>query len=182
MGKNKSLPGELGLWIFLLGDLMLFGLYFVLFVYDRGMDRQSFYLGQAALDGGIGLLNTVLLLTGSWAVVMGTRVERDARRAAHYLAAAALSGLIFLVLKTLEYTHLVDAGRYLTESRFFVWYFFLTGYHAVHVMAGSLFLVVLAVRLYKNSVPGERLMEAGGCYWHLVDLLWIGIFTIAYLL
>jgi nitric oxide reductase NorE protein len=179
--RNRRLPGELGLWIFILSDVMLFGLYLVLFTYDLSVDRESFYSSQIKLNQNIGLLNTLLLLTGSWAVVMGTRVENNPVRAANYLTGAAVTGVVFLALKTLEYSHLIGAGSYLTENRFFVWYFFLTGYHALHVLSGSIFLQYVAVSLRRQESPGETLLESAGCYWHLVDLLWIAIFTIAYL-
>ncbi len=178
----RKLPGSIGLWIFILSDLMLFGLYFSLFAYDRSADSVSFYQGQASLNNSIGLVNTLLLLTGSWAVVMGTRVERHNRRAANYLSFAAASGMIFLLFKAIEYSHLFSAGHHLTESHFFIWYFFLTGYHAIHVLAGSFFLQFIARKLRREETVAEELSESAGCYWHLVDLLWIGIFSLAYLL
>lgn len=179
---QRRLPGEMGLWIFILSDLMLFGLYFALFSYDLTVDPESFYHGQASLDRNIGLFNTLLLLTGSWAVAMGTRVEQDPSRAANYLSAAALTGAIFLGMKAIEYSHLIGGGHYLTESRFFIWYFFLSGYHAIHVVAGSIFLQYVSGRMRRRQPSSEALVESAGCYWHLVDLLWIGIFTIAYLI
>lgn len=181
-GAKRHLPGELGLWIFIFSDLMLFGLYFVLFSYDLALDPETFYQSQAALDRNIGLVNTLLLLTGSWAVAMGTRVEHNSPLSASYLSAAALTGIIFLVMKAIEYSHLIGGGHYLTESRFFIWYFFLTGYHAIHVLAGSIFLQFVSSRMRRRESANETLVESAGCYWHLVDLLWIGIFSVAYLL
>lgn len=190
----KKLPGEMGLWIFILSDLMLFGLYFVLFAYDLRTDPDAFYASQSHLNRTLGLINTLLLLTGSWAVVMGTRVEPSALKARKYLLAGALTGIAFLILKAVEYNHLFSAGISLTDSRFFTWYFFLTAYHGIHVAAGVVFLLYLATRMTPtqrlidelrdepSEKPSEELTEAAGCYWHLVDLLWIGIFTIAYLI
>lgn len=178
----KRLPGEVGLWVFIVTDLSLFCLYFALLAYDRSVDPEAFYAGQAQLDRSIGLVNTLLLLTGSWAVAMGTRVVREPQRAAAFLSRAAVTGILFLLLKTVEYSHLVGAGNSLTDSRYFTWYFFLTGYHALHVLVGIVLLYFVAARFRSREPVSEALTEAAGCYWHLVDLLWIGIFTLAYLI
>ena len=178
----RRLPGEMGLWIFILSDLALFGLYFALFAFDIRTDPDTFYASQIHLDRTLGLINTLLLLTGSWAVVMGTRVEPTTAKARKYLIGAALTGIAFLVLKAVEYSHILGAGISLTDSRFFTWYFFLTAYHGIHVAAGVVFLFYVAGRMKQPRPLKEELTEAAGCYWHLVDLLWIGIFTIAYLL
>jgi len=177
----RQLPGEVGLWLFILSDLLLFALFFVLFSHDLATDPESFQEVQGTLSRSIGLFNTLLLLTGSWAVAMGTRVERNPARSAGYLSAAALSGVLFLILKAVEYGHLFSAGYSLTDSSFFTWYFFLSGYHALHVVAGIVILQVVVSQYRRRKAVTEELVEAAGCYWHLVDLLWIGIFSIVYL-
>ena len=175
----RQLPGGVGLWIFVLSDLLLFGVFFALFAHDLAADRNVYAQGRATLDSGIGLINTLLLLSGSWAVAMGTRVVA-AHRTARYLVLAAVSGLLFLLFKSIEYMHLIAAGHHLTENGFYTWYFVLTGYHALHVLAGIALLSVAACGLRKHMLALDFL-EAAGCYWHLVDLLWIGIFSIVYL-
>lgn len=180
--STRQLPGEVGLWLFILSDLLLFALYFVLFSYDLATDPESFQEGQGTLNRSIGLINTLLLLTGSWAVAMGTRVERNSTRSGYYLWAATLSGVLFLILKAVEYGHLFGMGYSLIDSRFFTWYFFLSGYHALHVVAGIIILQVVVSRYRHHKAVTDELVEAAGCYWHLVDLLWIGIFSIVYLI
>lgn len=110
------------------------------------------------------------------------QVTPNGRQVSHWLTGAALSGGLFLALKMLEYKHLLSAGHAITENAFFTWYFFLTAYHALHVAVGIVLLAVVADRFRQGAVPGHRLIEAAGCYWHLVDLLWIGIFLILYLI
>ena len=179
---TRRLPGEVGLWIFIFSDLLLFALYFGLCVFDRAVDPVGFREAQGALNTTIALFNTLVLLSGSWAVFMATRVTADKARAATYVVGAALCGVLFLILKVYEYAHLIGAGRHFIEGRFFTWYFFLTGYHALHVMAGIVLLWVLSSRYRGQTEPSEKLVEGVGCYWHLVDLLWIGIFLVLYLL
>jgi nitric oxide reductase NorE protein len=179
---GRSLPGEVGLWVFIFFDLGLFGLFFALAAADLGGAPAVFAAGKGALDLTIGAVNTLVLLTGSWAAAMATRVAVGGREVSRWLTAAALSGVLFLVLKVLEYSHLLGAGHAITESAFYTWYFILTGYHALHVALGIVLLAVVAARYREEAAPGQRLVEAAGCYWHLVDLLWIGIFLILYLI
>lgn len=179
---GRSLPGEVGLWVFILFDLGLFGLFFALAAADLGGAPGVFATGKGALDLTIGAVNTLVLLTGSWAAAMGTRVAHGGRPASRWLAGAALSGVLFLALKVVEYDHLIGAGHAITESAFYTWYFVLTGYHALHVALGVVLLAVVAGRYREGPAPDHRLVEGAGCYWHLVDLLWIGIFLILYLI
>lgn len=180
--QNRSLPGELGLWLFIFADLGLFALYFALAAWDMRADAAIFQQGKAGLNLTLGMVNTVVLLTGSWAVAMGTRVVSDGRQAARYLQLAALTGVIFLGVKFFEYHHLVSQGHTVGDDAFHTWYFFLTGFHAFHVIAAVVFLLIVAARFRGENQPGHVLVEGAGCYWHLVDLLWIGIFLMLYLL
>lgn len=180
--QSRPLPGELGLWVFIFSDLGLFALYFALTAWDMRMDSATFQQGRDGLNLTLGMVNTVVLLTGSWAVAMGTRVVSGGRQAARYLQLAALTGIVFLGVKFFEYDHLVSRGHTIGQDAFHTWYFFLTGFHAFHVIAAVAFLLVVAARYRGEDQPGHVLTEAAGCYWHLVDLLWIGIFLMLYLL
>lgn len=181
-GHPKTLPGEVGLWVFIIADLLLFTLYFVLALIDRMHAPDVFRQGRSAISLDLGTVNTLVLLTGSWAVMMGTRVTRDHLRASRYLALAALAGIIFLLVKSFEWYELLRAGHAIDTNAFYTWYFFLTGFHALHVMAATVFLAAIAARLNRGETVGPVLAEAAGCYWHLVDLLWIGIFLVLYLI
>ncbi len=178
----RGLPGETGLWVFIFFDLMTFALFFTLAAIDLHGAPAVFAAGKASLDLTIGAVNTLVLLTGSWAVAMGTRVAVDGRKVSHWLTGAALSGALFLALKALEYLDILGGGHAFTENPFYTWYFFLTAYHALHVTVGIVLLAVVASRYRQGQTPDHRLVEAAGCYWHLVDLLWIGIFLILYLI
>jgi nitric oxide reductase NorE protein len=180
--RHRALPGELGLWIFIFSDLLLFALYFALVTWDRGSAPDVFRQGKAELNLTIGMLNTIVLLTGSWAVAMGTRVGEGSRDAARYVYLAAATGVFFLLLKVVEWQHHLAAGHSFGENAFYTWYFFLTGFHAFHVIGAVLFLTVLAGRFRRGVPTSHALTESAGCYWHLVDLLWIGILLVLYLL
>jgi nitric oxide reductase NorE protein len=179
---TRALPGEVGLWCFIFTDLVLFALYFALAAWDRGSAVDAFHAGKAELNLTIGMLNTIVLLTGSWAVVMGTRVEAAGQRAASYVYLAAFTGVLFLLLKAVEWHHHLGLGHHISENSFYMWCFFLTGFHALHVIGAVVFLCVIAARLRRAQPSSHTLIEAAGCYWHLVDLLWIGIFLVLYLL
>ncbi|HEX4375699.1 MAG TPA: cytochrome c oxidase subunit 3 [Steroidobacteraceae bacterium] len=178
----RQLPGETGIWVFILTDLLLFGLYFVLAQCDHVRAPWAFQAGKAELSIALGTANTLLLLAGSWAVAMGTRVVQDARQAGRCLGLAAFSGVLFLALKAFEWHRHLSQGHRIDENPFQTWYFFLTGFHALHVIGATLWLAALARRLTAGRASSTVVMEAAGCYWHLVDLLWIGIFLVIYVL
>lgn len=181
---TRRLPGELGLWLFIISDLFIFGLYFVAYAYDFNHNQALFVAGQSTLLRSIGLINTLLLLTGSWSVALGVNAMGvHARRASLCFAGGALSGAMFLCLKWVDYAHLIGAAHTLIENRFYQWYFILTAFHALHVLIGVLLLAALADRVRKGPPSAtRRLGEMIGCYWHMVDLIWIAIFALVYLL
>jgi nitric oxide reductase NorE protein len=178
----RTLPGETGLWVFIFTELALFSLYFTLAAWDKASAPELFRHGKSEFGLTLGMINTLILLTGSWAVGMGTRVVAEPPRAARYVCLAALTGVIFLLLKVIEWHHQLQAGHSITENVYYTWYFFLTGFHALHVLGAVIFLGVVARRLRRAQPSSPALVESAGCYWHLVDLLWIGIFVVLYLL
>ena len=178
---HRVVPGEPGLWVFVFADLLLFGLMFTLAMVDRAGAPALFAAGQAELDPWLGMANTLVLLTGSWAVAMGTRVVTEPRRSAAFLQLAAGTGLIFLAFKAFEWSQHIAAGWAIGTDPFQSWYFALTGFHALHVIVAVALLQFVAARQRRGVATGPRLTEAAGCYWHLVDLLWVGIFVVLYL-
>ena len=178
----RILPGETGLWIFIFTELALFALFFSLAAWNKAGAPEAFRQGRSQFSLTMGMINTLVLLTGSWAVAMGTRVVADPRRAARLVYVAALTGVIFLLLKFVEWNHHLQAGHSITKNIYYTWYFFLTGFHALHVIGAVIFLGVIAGRSRRAQPSSHALIEAAGCYWHLVDLLWVGIFVVLYLL
>lgn len=178
----QQCPEETGIWVFITIDLVLFAVYFLLAAHDIAHLQPA--KGEAAhsLSQAAGVLNTVILLTGSWAVAMGSRASASTSEAARYFAAATATGLAFLLVKAFEYGDHIAAGDTITSSVFFTWYYVLTGLHAIHLVVGTALLAFIS-RRFRSSERVSGNLQSGACYyWHLIDLLWIGIFTVIYLL
>ncbi len=179
------IPGEAGVWILILGEMSFFSALFVAFLHYRAMDVAGFTASQAHLSKAIGLTNTLLLLTSSLFVALAVRAVAQGRTALapRLFAAGVVCAIGFVLLKGGEYYELLSHGIAVNSNVFYGFYFALTALHLVHVLIGSALLIVLALvsrrRLAKPS--HFALVESGGCFWHMVDLLWIIIFPLLYL-
>ena len=184
--REKHIPGEAGIWVFVLGDMFIFGLFFVTFAYYRGLDIELFQQSQLKLTQNWGALNTVLLLTSSWFVVVGMSAIRQGYRsmAGKCLSLAWLCGLGFSIVKFFEYGEKINDGITLATNDFFMYYYIFTGIHFLHLIIGMGVLAYMILRLRGNKVlSGDlALFESGATYWHMVDLLWIILFSILYLI
>lgn len=193
--KARHLPGEEGIWLFILGDMMVFALFFLTFVYYRGADTALYVDAQRALNERFGLINTLFLLSSSWCVAMAIRTARRAvqrkgavqgraERATALLGLAILFGVAFVVLKIVEYREKFAAGITVLTNEFFMFYFMFTGIHLVHVLIGIGVLTYLLVLSRKPAIDAGdiRTFENGAAFWHLVDLLWVILFALLYLM
>ena len=182
----RHLPGEEGIWVFLGGDLLIFSLFFGLFLNYRTRDVALFEQSQAVLARGFGLINTLILLTSSLFVAMAVSGARQGlrARAAKLLLAGIACGVGFCISKAFEYGATISAGITLKTNDFFMFYYMLTGIHLVHVIAATSVLIYLwtITRAPNHSVTYLSVMEAGTVFWHLVDLLWVVLFALLYLL
>lgn len=179
--RPTHLPGDGHMWVMVLGDLVIFSGYFVVFMIYRSMNRTAFLAAQQHLDVTIGAVNTVVLVTSSWFVARAVLRARagDAGRAMRLVWGGAVSGGVFVVLKCYEWVREIAGGQ--TNSQmFYSFYYVITGVHLVHVLIG---LIVLGVLIRELRVPGRRrvwVVESGATYWHMVDLLWVIIFALVY--
>jgi nitric oxide reductase NorE protein len=183
---DRHVPGEPGLWVLLFGDMAVFTALFTIFLRDRGQMPELFAESQSHLHRNIGATNTLILLTSSILVVFALRALRNerTRHVATRLSAAAIAvGLCFVALKMSEYYTLITAGISLTTNAFYMWYFAITALHLGHVVIGLTVLTVLTRLLRNTDTPATRMVyfEGGACFWHVVDLLWIVIFPLLYL-
>lgn len=177
-GISDDLPGELIMWILIVSELLVFAAGISVMVILGLLDPDGFATAQAQLDGRMAALNTVVLVTSG---LFAARAERDAvsgnRRAARIgLVLAALGGLIFLGVKGMEYARDIEAGIGIDGHPFFTFYYLLTGFHAAHVIAGVVVLLLVAYRA--NPEP----VQAGAMFWHMVDLVWVLILPVIYLI
>lgn len=182
--SGNHIPGEPGLWVMIFGDLAAFTAFFVVYQVDHAGARAMFEAGQATLDRNLGLLNTLLLLTGSWFVARAVAAVRDGARSARGLVTAGIvCGLGFVAIKALEWHDRIAAGLTLNSSPFSIYYFTFTGIHLVHVLIGLGVLLFVRSRFDGEGrfVAGNGLIEGGAVFWHLVDLLWLVIFALLYL-
>lgn len=176
-GILAELPGDPMIWVLIFSELAVFGLLLGAFTVARAVNPSVFASGQAMLDPGVAAVNTLVLLTSGWAAARGALAAGEHRRPAcrRWLALAITLGAAFVAIKLLEYAGEIAAGAALETSTFFTLYFLLTGFHLLHVVLG---IVILAVVL-RGAAPAA--VETGTSFWHMVDLVWVVMFPIIYL-
>jgi nitric oxide reductase NorE protein len=184
--RERHVPGEPGIWVLLFGDMLVFTVLFTVYLHQRGAKPDLFAQSQEALNRALGATNTLVLLTSSLLVVFATRAIRRAewRRYAHRLTLASVGvGACFVVIKVFEYHEKIAAGITPSTNEFFMYYFVLTGLHLAHVVIGLAVLLVLSTLARKPQPTATHLafFEGGACFWHMVDLLWIVIFPLIFL-
>ncbi len=171
--------------MFLFGDMVVFGVFFVTFMVERANAPEVFDVARRTLHVGVGVTNTLVLLTSSLCVVIALGAIRSGVKAvaAKALYAAIACGLMFIGLKVFEYTSLASAGHGPGANHFYLYYFILTGLHLLHVCIGLGVLALMVTQSRRDELSATRLalVEGGACFWHLVDLLWIFLFALLYL-
>lgn len=174
----SELPGELMMWVLIASELMVFGAGLLACLSVRIADPVRFAADQALLNQSAGALNTIVLVTSGLCAAVALRArEVERRRTARlWLLAAGSLGVMFLIVKAFEYGSKASAGIDIETSPFFTFYYLITGFHALHVVAG---LFVLGLVAWADSL---RNMEAAAAFWHLVDLVWVLLFPIIYVL
>lgn len=176
-GVLDGLPGDPMMWVLIFSELVAFGLLLGAFVVARAVHPVVFTAGQAMLDSRLAAANTIVLVTSGWAAARSAAVARNASPiiARRWIALAMLLGATFIAIKLTEYGGEIAAGAGLETSPFFTLYFLLTGFHLLHVLLGIVILAVVARGATANGV------ETGAAFWHMVDLVWIVMFPILYL-
>jgi nitric oxide reductase NorE protein len=180
------LRGDLGVWLVILLELLTFAILFVGFAFARTREVDLFNAAQATLNLHAGALNTVLLVSGSACVAAAVHaMRRDARRAcARWLAGALTCGGGFVGTKIWEWADKLGDGVDLSTNSFYMFYLLLTGFHFLHVVVGLLALAWLWLRVRHGAYGSSdcHALETGAAFWHMVDLLWIVLFPLIYVL
>lgn len=181
----RRIPGEAGTWVFLFGDMVVFGVFFATFMVERATAPELFDQARTTLHIGVGLINTLVLLTSSLCIVVAIgAIRENAKTIARKAITAAIGcGIVFIALKVYEFVALASAGHGPGANTFYMYYFILTGLHLFHVCIGLTVLAFVRTQARRAELSATRiaLIEGGACFWHLVDLLWIFLFALLYL-
>lgn len=178
---------KLGIWLFLASEVMLFGALFSSYVLLR-MGAAEWPLGRTILNVPLGTLNTIVLITSSITMVMAwaSCKMRQFNKFKLYQGLTILLGFVFLIIKSFEYRAKFEHHLFPSHNTYMAIYFTLTGLHAMHVIGG------MSVNAYLWG-PGSKMwktdperftnrVEVSGLFWHFVDLVWIFLFPVLYLL
>ncbi len=188
---------KVGMWLFIFTELLLFGGLFIVYSVYRYLNAEAFHLAAEELNTAIGAFNTIILLVSSMAIAMSTTaLQKGQKRVAIRLVVFTLFiGVVFLVNKYFEWGIKIDHGiwpgsEHMLESMsqgeilFFGLYFVMTGLHAVHIVVGLIIMgfAIHGIRTGKVNAKRPSLLDNCGLYWHLVDLIWIFLFPLFYLI
>jgi len=178
-------PGGILMWIVIFLELVTYGMAIVAFVFYGKQEPEVFHQSRLQLDTTFGVLNTIFLLTSGlfMAAAVHEFKENNIRKSSLYFKLAMLGGVLFIVLKSIEYYHKIEAGISLETNMFFAFYWLLTAFHLIHVLMG---LVILARTnkgmTKKNSDTAVEDVEACAAFWHMCDLIWLLLFPVLYLI
>jgi cytochrome c oxidase subunit 3 len=194
--RIDSDTGKLGMWIFLFTELFLFGGLFLVYAVFRTKYAADFHSAARELNAFIGSMNTVFLLVSSMTIAMSlTAIQRNEKKMALFLITITLLlAAAFMVNKYFEWSHKFEFKLYpgsevlknlpQGELLFFGLYYMMTGLHALHVLVGMVLLTINLVKVRSGAVTAEHylILENSALYWHLVDLIWIFLFPLLYLI
>jgi len=196
--EQQRQASTMGIWMFLLTEVMFFGGLFLGYLVYRSMYPEAWVAGSYELDIGLGAINTVILIFSSLTMALAVHGAQlgNKRKTANYLLATWILGAAFLGIKAVEYTHkfehhLIPGANFHVDSPiasqiqlFFSFYFTMTGMHAVHMVIGLGILTYLYFRARKGHFHQDYYtpVEVTGLYWHFVDIVWIFLFPLLYLI
>ena len=191
-----AIASKIGMWLFIFTEILLFGGLFIVYSVIRFSHQAAFHLAAEELDVTIGAINTVILLISSMTVAMSvSSIQYGNKKLTLILIGITiLIGLVFLVNKYFEWSLKIEHGLYPGsvilqgfgngDTLFFGLYFFMTGLHALHIIAGISLLGVVITRVANGKINAGYYahLENGALYWHLVDIIWIFLFPLFYLI
>lgn len=177
-GPLSQLPGNPMMWLLIWSELLVFGMAFLGFAGARLMDMEIFTSSQDSLNRLAGAVNTMVLITSGLfaALAVNAQSRNKTLQTRLWIGAAILLGITFLVIKWVEYSDKFAHGIGIETNNFYTLYFLTTGFHALHVVLGIIILVIVG---WKNSLEN---LETGAAFWHMVDLIWVILFPLIYLM
>jgi cytochrome c oxidase subunit 3 len=193
---RDDLASKTGMWFFLFTEMLLFGGLFVVYSVYRYRNGEAFHLAAQELNVAIGTINTIILLISSTTIAMSITAmqTKNKKLSLFLLGVTILLGLAFLINKYFEWgghikEHIYPGSHVLVlrgqgDVLFYGLYFFMTGLHALHIIIGLVFIGIITVKILNNKITHDNhvLLENSGLYWPLVDLIWIFLFPLFYLI
>ncbi|NOU46856.1 MAG: cytochrome c oxidase subunit 3 family protein [Bacteroidales bacterium] len=196
-GHNRDAEAsKLGMWLFLFTEFLLFGGLFIVYMVYRMLNPEAFLAASFQLNVTMGSINTIVLLISSMTIAMSiTAIQLgNSKKSIQLLMITVAASLVFMVIKYFEWSAKIHHGLFpgmavfnqlpKGESLFFYLYFFMTGLHALHILIGATFIGVVIHRTKSGRLNAGNysLTENAGLYWHLVDIIWIYLFPLFYLI
>ncbi len=185
-GRINEPPGGILIWILIFLELFTFMIALTAFTWTRLKQPALFAQSQSMLNPFLGTLNTLFLLTSGYFMARTIHALHGNRLmpARRFIIFTLLFGVLFVVIKTFEYHVKIRHGIGLEYNIFFTFYWLLTGFHLIHVLAGLFILFILRRKLNTARCTGECVqdMETGAAFWHMCDLIWMMLFPILYLI
>jgi nitric oxide reductase NorE protein len=177
-------PGGILLWIVILVELLTFGIALIIMGYLNNEEREVFHQSAGKLNTIFGSVNTILLLASGYCMAMSVNFfkVRKIAKSRRLLIFTLLLGLLFIIIKSVEYSFKIQEGYTLGSNTFFDFYWLLTGFHLIHVIVGMVILIWLSITQHKRSFENAlNDYEAGAAFWHLCDLIWLILFPVLYM-
>jgi nitric oxide reductase NorE protein len=183
---RKTPPGDFAIWIFIMAELLVFAVFFSVYAFTRASHVEMFNAAQLTLDRNLALINTLTLITSSYFVVRAVAAMREdkAQQTLRWLVAAIICGFLFLVVKSHEYAEHYSHGINMRTNLFFMFYFSLTFFHFMHVILGMVILSANAIKTRAGAYTPQHHtgLETGASYWHMVDMVWLILFPLIYVM
>lgn len=187
---------KLGMWLFIFNELLFFGGLFITYAVFRYIHAQAFHFASKELDVGLGAINTVILLISSATIAMSVSTTQmgNKKLTLALLSTTFILGFIFLVNKYFEWGAKIEHGLFPSsemlaelgagDTMFFGLYFAMTGLHAIHILVGLVLIAITIRKVMKNQINDDKhvFQENIGLYWHLVDVIWVFLFPLFYLI
>lgn len=177
-------PGGILLWIIIYIELFTFGIALIAMVYFGNQEPTLFHESRLQLNATFGTINTVFLLTSGFfmANTVHELKQNETSKAKKYLITTMIFGMLFLILKSIEYYLKIDSGILMDTNTFFTFYWMLTLFHVSHVIVGLIILAIILFGLRKENNTQLEDVEASAAFWHMCDLIWLLLFPVIYLI
>lgn len=178
-------PGGILIWMIIVVEVITFGLALTAMAASSASEPELFHQSQQQLNLNMGAANTILLLLSGYLLAVAVQSVRkgDTAKGQKLITGSIVAGLLFVLIKSLEYSAKIDSGLTIYQNTFYTYYWLLTGFHLIHVITGLVILVVQRHLLVRSEGKLKIVdLEAGAAFWHMCDLIWLMIFPVIYLM